>query len=97
MSIELHIERLVIDAAVLGGERAADVRAAIERELAQRLAQPGAIDALRRIGAAGALPPAVLPMAVHPRDRLGVRVASAVQQSLSFDTIAHDSGASRHD
>ena len=55
MSIELHIERLVIDQAVLGVERPADVRAAIERDLARQLAQPEAVDTLRRVGAVSGL------------------------------------------
>ena len=41
MSIALHIERLVVDEAVLAGERAGSVRAALEVELGRLLAQPG--------------------------------------------------------
>lgn len=82
MSIELHIERLVIDAAVLGGERAGDVRAAIERELAQRLAQPGSIDSLRGIGTIDRLSTALMPAAHHPRESLGQRTAAAVGDRL---------------
>lgn len=84
MSIELHIERLVIDEAALGGEHAAGVRAAVERELARRLAQPGAVDALRGLGAVDTLPSATLPPASHPHDRLGVRIATAVQHGLGI-------------
>lgn len=96
MSIELHIERLVIDAAVLGGERAADVRAAIERELARRLAQPEAIGALRHIGVVAALPSTSLPTAAHPRDRLGARVASAVQHGLGVASGTHGTRGAGH-
>ncbi|MFC5437152.1 hypothetical protein ACFPME_11330 [Rhodanobacter umsongensis] len=92
MSIELHIERLVIDEAALGGERAADVRAAIERELARRLAQPGAVDALRGLGAVATLPPATLPTAGHPHERLGVRIATAVQHGLGIPPAARVAG-----
>lgn len=92
MSIELHIERLVIDEAALGGERAAGVRAAIERELARRLAQPGAVDALRGLGAVVTLPPATLPTAGHPHERLGVRIATAVQHGLGIPPAARVAG-----
>ncbi|GAA0890004.1 hypothetical protein [Rhodanobacter soli] len=84
MSIELHIERLVIDEAALGGERAGSVRAALEGELGRLLAQPGAVDALRGLGAVATLPPATLPTASHLRDRLGVRIATAVQHGLGI-------------
>lgn len=84
MSIVLHIERLVIDAAALGGERAADVRAALERELVARLAAPGAGDALRRLGSIDALPPQRLAAARHPRELLGGRIAGAVGEGLGI-------------
>ncbi|MFI4928039.1 MAG: hypothetical protein ACHP7E_10185 [Burkholderiales bacterium] len=96
MSILLHIERLVIDAALLGGEQADDVRAALERELARRLMQPRATDNLRHLGAVAALPPTTLPAAARSREPLGARVASAVQQSLGFNTTVHYKGAPRH-
>ena len=83
MSIELHIERLVIDEAALGGERATAVRQAIERELRRQLGRAGVAEALSRMGSVAALPSAVLPP-VQPRASFGVRVASAVQQSLDF-------------
>jgi len=82
VSIALHIERLVIDEAVLSGERAADVRVLLERELARQLGQPGAVDALRGVGAVAALPPATLPAPVRGQERLGSRLAVAVGQSL---------------
>jgi hypothetical protein len=81
MSILLHIERLVLDQALLGDERAGAVRMAIEQELSQRLAQPGALAALRGLGAVAAVPAASLPPA-STRERLGSRVASAVHGSL---------------
>lgn len=82
MSIELHIERLVLDAALLGGEPAAAVRSAIERELARQLAMPGVALALRGIGSVASLPHASLPPASHPNDQLGPRIATAVRQTL---------------
>ena len=81
MSIVLHIERLVLDQALLGNERASAVRTEIERELSLRLRQPGAVDALRGMGAVAALPAGTLPAALA-RERLGSRVATAVQGSL---------------
>ncbi|KZC17921.1 hypothetical protein RHOFW510R12_03480 [Rhodanobacter sp. FW510-R12] len=96
MSIELHIERLVIDAALLGGERATDVRATLERELGQQLAQAGAIDTLHSLGTVAALPPMTLPAAVRLHEPFGARVASAVRQSLGLNTTMHHGGALRH-
>ena len=84
MSIELHIERLVIDEALLGGEGATDVRAALERELARRLATPGAAAALRGLGALESLPLQPLVHARHPRERLGERIAEAVGGGLDI-------------
>ncbi len=92
MSIELHIERLVLDEALLGGERAGSVRAAIERELTQLLAQPGAVDTLRGLGAVVALPPASLPAATSPHERLGPRIATAVQKGLGISPTSHLAG-----
>lgn len=96
MSIELHIERLVIDAAVLGGEPPASVQAAIERELARQLARPGAVDALRRVGAVAALPPALLPIAARPHQCLGARIASAVQHRLDVASGMHHARGAGH-
>ncbi|HEY9132671.1 MAG TPA: hypothetical protein VIM98_13010 [Dyella sp.] len=86
MSIELHIERLVLDEALLGGERAVAVRQAIERELSLRLTRPGVCDALRGIGRTTALPAVTLPAADHAGERLASRVARAVQQGLGVST-----------
>lgn len=96
MSIELHIERLVIDESVLGGERAGNVRAAIERELAQRLMHPGVADSLRGLGVRDALAPAALPAAMHPHERLGTRIATALQQGLGLPVATHGRSAARH-
>lgn len=82
MRIELHIERLLLDAALLGGERATAVRSAIELELAERLAGPDVGSALRGIGRVASLPPALLPQARHPKDRLAPRIATAVGEAL---------------
>lgn len=82
MRIEMHIERLVLDQALLGGERAAAVRSAIELELAQRLAGPEVDIALRSIGSVASLPSASLPLARHSEKQLGPRIATAVVQAL---------------
>ncbi|HZX72676.1 MAG TPA: hypothetical protein VFE77_17920 [Rhodanobacter sp.] len=89
MSIVLHIERLVIDEALLGGERAGSVRDALERELTQRLAQPGAVATLRSLGVVAALPPTTLSAVMHPRQTLGPRIAMAVQQGLGIPSVPH--------
>ncbi len=83
MRIELHIERLLLDQALLGGERASAVQQAIERELGQLLATPDAFSALRSIGHVTSLPPLPLPPASPSRERLGRRIANAVHSGLS--------------
>ncbi|MBB6187822.1 hypothetical protein [Rhodanobacter sp. MP7CTX1] len=83
MSIVLHIERLVLDEALLGGELAGTVRSGLERELTLLLAQPDSIDMLRRLGAVDTLPPASLPSASRRQGRLGPRIAAAVKHGLS--------------
>ena len=92
MSIELHIERLVLDEALLGGERADSVRATLEGELVRLLAQPGAVDTLRGLGAMAALSAATLPSASHPHERLGPRIATAVQHGLGIPPAARGAG-----
>ncbi len=82
MSVTLHIERLVIDAALLGDARASQVRVALERELAQRLRRPGAANALRGLGAIAALPAAELPIA-RPGTPLHSRIATAVWRGIA--------------
>lgn len=92
MSIALRIERLVIDEAVLGGERADSVRAALESELARLLAQPGGVAALRDLGAIAALPPTTLPPAGPSRERLGPRIAAAVHGGLGISPAMRVAG-----
>lgn len=83
MSVILHIDRLVLDESLLGGERAGAVRAAIERELKQRLAQPGMVETLRGLGHVDAMPAVALPAPNQKREGLAPRIASAVQHGLS--------------
>ncbi len=87
MKIELHIERLLLDPALLGVERASAVQEAIEHELAWRLAQPGAADALRSIDTMSALPAVAMPAREYPHHRLGERIAAAVQRGLGVGDI----------
>ncbi|MGH8272516.1 MAG: hypothetical protein ACRESG_09360 [Gammaproteobacteria bacterium] len=82
MNIRLHIGRVMLDEALLAGERAADVRVALERELARLLAAPQAVGTLCAIGTVDSLPPVTLPAARRPHDRLGVRIAAAVGDGL---------------
>lgn len=88
MRIELHIERLVLDEALLGGERAGAVRASVEHELRRLLIAPGAVAALRGIGTVATLPPASLRPASYPHDRLGPRIAMAVHGGLGIPCAA---------
>lgn len=96
MSIALHIERLVIDEALLWGERADRVRAMVESELAQQLAHPGALERLRGLGALDSLPAATLLPAAHPRGQLGTRIAAAVGQGLRLPDASHGMSETRH-
>ena len=92
MSIVLHIERLVLDEALVGNEHHGAVRVAIERELLQQLTQPGATERLREIGAVAELPTVALPSARHPLERLGPRIAMAVRDGLGIPIHARAPG-----
>ena len=95
MSIVLHIERLVLDEAVLGGERASQVRGELERELARQLSSPGALHALPGIGSVASLPSCGMPEERHMRDGIGGRIALAVRQGLGVGSAAHAADATR--
>ena len=92
MSIVLHIERLVIDEAMLSGERAGSVRAALEGELCRLLAKPSATAALSGLGAIAALPPGTLPPASAAHERLGPRIATAVKKGLGIPPTTRPAG-----
>ncbi len=96
MSIELHIERLLIDEALLSGERPHEVCRALERELTQRLALPGVAKALRLHSVVAMLPPAMLPAASHPHERLGTRIAAAVGQGIGVGAQARQTAQPGH-
>ncbi|MEP6897875.1 MAG: hypothetical protein ABI870_05040 [Rhodanobacter sp.] len=96
MSIVLHIERLVIDEALLGGERADRVQATIERELTRRLMHAGAVESLRGLGAVAVLSALPLLPAAHRGEPLGARIAAAVQGSLGLPGANHGRSVTRH-
>lgn len=96
MSIELRIDRLVIDEAVLGGERVDQVRAAIERELGRSLAGPGVAERLREIGAVATLPGVQRFAASPPGAPAGARISSAVLQGLGLPMGARHGSATQH-
>jgi hypothetical protein len=85
MAITLHIERLVLDEALLHGERTAALRTAFEQALSERLAAQADLEPLRRIGVVPALPPSTLPAAGQHRESLGVRLAAAVGEGIGLD------------
>ena len=95
MSIVLHIERLVLDEALVGNERPSAMRVAIERELLRQLAWPGAIERMRNIGVVAELPTVALPAARHSRERLAPRVAIAVRNGLGVPIATRTSGRGR--
>ena len=87
MKIDLRIDRLVLDAALLGGGRADAVAAAIESELTRRLALPGTVDALRGIGAVDALPALALANSADARHwNLGADIAGSLGDALGLAT-----------
>ena len=92
MKIELRIERLVLDAEWLGANARDAVAGAIRMELAHLLAQPGAADALRTIGAVDALPALTLTAgAESTRHGAGLAVAQALAGALRISGIGAES------
>lgn len=92
MKIELRIERLVLDAEWLGANARDVVAGAIRMELAHLLAQPGAADALRTIGAVDALPALTLTAdAESTRHGAGLAVAHALAGALGISGIGAES------
>lgn len=89
MSTELHIERLVLDASLLQGERPGDVRDAVQRELAQWLRAPGATAALRLLGHVATLRPATAATAHDDAGPLATRIAAAVGRGLGMPAAAN--------
>lgn len=95
MTVRLHIDRVVVDEALLRGERHADVRAALEQALRERLAVPGAIDALRHLGAVPSLPAQSLPVAAPTQRDLGARIAAGAGDALGLASVAPAAGRAR--
>jgi hypothetical protein len=98
VKVVLHIERLVVDAALAANERPARMRAALEQALMHDLREPGAARMLLHIGAVDALAPVSLPGSDGRNDSLGSRVGAAVGAGLglhaggrSFDETARKS------
>lgn len=83
MSLTLRIDRLVIDAALMGGERASHARTAIERELAMQLTHANAADRARPPSAATGRPSMTPPARVHPHRRLGAQIATAIRCAVN--------------
>lgn len=95
MSIELHIERLVLDEALLQGERPAAVRLAMESELARLLGRPGFTGTLQRIGNVTDLPGVPLAPGKQAHGQLGVRIAGAIGQSVESSVVPNRKVAPR--
>jgi hypothetical protein len=86
MSLRVHIERLVVDEAVLGQLRPSALRTAVEDALRRELAKAGAPERLARLGRIDALAPAALAPARHGGDGLAARLAATVGASLGAGT-----------
>ena len=99
MKIDLRIDRLVLDAALLNGGRADAVAAAIESALTRQLAMPGVAEALRAIGHVDALPVRALVTDTSARPRnLGADIAASLGDALGIAAQgAHGDRAMRGD
>jgi len=83
MNVVLHIERLLLDGLPLTAAQGAQVRAAVERELARMLAGGGVADALRGGGAVPQVPAPHIALAPAERpDAIGRHVARALHASI---------------
>lgn len=96
MSIELHIERLVVDESLLASGRTRGLRDIIERSLAQRLASPHAVARLSSLGAVAALQAVDLPTGDSPLRHLGARIADAVGDGLGVPAGRRPWNGERH-
>lgn len=92
MKIDLRIDRLVLDAALLNGGRADAVAAAIESALTRQLAMPGVAEALGAIGHVDALPVRALVTHAEAQPRnLGADIATSLGEALGI-AAQHASG-----
>ena len=81
-AIELHIEELVLLG--LDGLDEAQLRAAVQQELARLLAQPEAPQALARVGTAGSVDGGAFETGPNASTRaVGVQIAQSVYQGLT--------------
>jgi hypothetical protein len=83
MSLTLHIERVVIDAALTNGEPAGSVHAAIERALAAHFKHANGADDPQPAGATIGQPSMPPPALAHPHQQLGAQIAIAVQRAVN--------------
>jgi hypothetical protein len=79
MSVHVHIDRLIIDPALLGGQSPRKAQHAIEQALRAQLATPGAATRLSGLGHLEAMPSHALSDGPAP---LGARVGFALSQVL---------------
>lgn len=83
MKIAVHIERLVLDGLAVTPAQGAQVRAAVERELARMLAAGGVADGLRGGGAVPQVPAPSFTLSPNARpDAIGRHVARSVHASI---------------
>ncbi|WNL45681.1 hypothetical protein RKE25_20070 [Dyella sp. BiH032] len=98
MNLRVHIDRLVVDEALLGHMRPAALRTAVEDALRRELARSGTPERLAKLGHLDAVAPAKLTPARHPGEGLATRLAATVGASLGIGTSAantarHQKGA----
>jgi hypothetical protein len=83
MSINLHIERLILDDLPLTLSQGALVRAALERELARMLTESGLPERSRAGGAVPYAPAQRFDLAPGERpDRIGLHIARSIYRGL---------------
>jgi hypothetical protein len=83
MSIEVHIERLVMEGFALSGHEAAAVRLALEQELGRLLGETGAASPVFRSGAAAAVRGGeIRAPSVSKPAQFGEQIAGAVLSGL---------------
>ncbi len=83
MNIEVRIERLVLDGVAVAAAEQPALRAAVEAELARRLAAGGLAPELLGSGGAQRLPGGTVALEDQPApSRLGARIAGAIQEGI---------------
>jgi hypothetical protein len=83
MKIILHIERLVLDGLAVTSMEGAQVRAAVEHELAAMLSRGGLSHALRQGGAVPRVGAPQIALGARPRPgEIGRKIAQSVHHSI---------------